>query len=118
MTQSDNVNRKFVLAKRPKGEPDDTTLRLETEDIATPGKGQMLLRNQYLSLDPYMRGRMSDALSYAAPVEIGAVMVGGTVAQVVSSDVGGFAAGDWVQAFGGWQDYALSDGTGVINMGM
>ena len=117
MTQSDSVNRKFVLAKRPKGEPDDTTLRLETEDIATPGKGQMLLRNQYLSLDPYMRGRMSDAPSYAAPVEIGAVMVGGTVAQVVSSDVGGFAAGDWVQAFGGWQDYALSDGTGAINMG-
>lgn len=117
MTQSESVNRKFVLAARPKGEPDDSTLRLETEDIATPGKGQMLLRNEYLSLDPYMRGRMSDAPSYAAPVEIGAVMVGGTVAQIVSSDVAGFAAGDWVQAFGGWQDYALSDGTGVINMG-
>ncbi|MGL1832203.1 NADP-dependent oxidoreductase [Rhodocyclaceae bacterium SMB388] len=111
------MNRKFVLAERPKGEPDDTTLRLETEDIATPGKGQMLLRNEYLSLDPYMRGRMSDAPSYAPPVEIGAVMIGGTVAQVVSSDVNGFAAGDWVQAFGGWQDYVLSDGTGVINMG-
>ena len=117
MAQSKTRNRKFVLAQRPKGEPDETTLRLETEDIATPGKGQMLLRNEYLSLDPYMRGRMSDAPSYAAPVEIGAVMVGGTVAQVVTSDVAGFAAGDWVQAFGGWQDYALSDGTGVINMG-
>ncbi len=117
MTQSKTRNRKFVLTKRPKGEPDDSTLRLETEDVPTPGKGQMLLRNEYLSLDPYMRGRMSDAPSYAAPVEIGAVMVGGTVAQVVSSDVAGFAAGDWVQAFGGWQDYALSDGTGVINMG-
>ncbi len=117
MTQSDSRNRKFVLAKRPKGEPDDNTLRLETEDLPTPGKGQMLLRNEYLSLDPYMRGRMSDAPSYAPPVEIGAVMVGGTVAQVVSSDVIGFATGDWVVAFGGWQDYALSDGTGVINMG-
>ncbi len=117
MAQSNSRNRKIVLAERPKGEPDDNTLRLETEDVPAPGKGQMLLRNEYLSLDPYMRGRMSDAPSYAAPVELGAVMVGGTVAQVVSSDVGGFAAGDWVQAFGGWQDYALSDGTGVINMG-
>jgi len=117
MTQSNTRNRKFVLAERPKGEPDDNTLRLETDDLPTPGKGQMLLRNEYLSLDPYMRGRMSDAPSYAAPVEIGDVMVGGTVAQVVSSDVDGFAEGDWVVAFGGWQDYALSDGKGVINMG-
>lgn len=117
MTQSDNTNRKFVLAKRPKGEPDGSTLRLEVEAIPTPAQGQMLLRNEFLSLDPYMRGRMSDAPSYAAPVAIGAVMVGGTVAKVVSSSVAGFAAGDWVQAFGGWQDYALSDGTGVINMG-
>ena len=77
----------------------------------------MLLRNEYLSLDPYVRGRMSDAPSYAAPVEIGDVMVGGTVAQVASSDVDGFAAGDWVVSFGGWQDQALSDGKGVINMG-
>jgi NADPH-dependent curcumin reductase len=117
MTQSSTCNRKFVLAERPKGEPDDNTLRLETEDLPTPGKGRMLLRNEYLSLDPYMRGRMSDAPSYAAPVEIGDVMVGGTVAQVVSSDVDGFAEGDWVVAFGGWQDYVLSDGKGVINMG-
>lgn len=117
MPSPDTVNRKFVLAQRPKGEPDDQTLRLETEAVPTPSHGQMLLRNEYLSLDPYMRGRMSDAPSYAAPVEIGAVMVGGTVAQVVSSDVNGFAPGDWVQAFGGWQDYALSDGKGVVNMG-
>ena len=117
MTQSSTRNRKFVLAERPKGEPDENTLRLETDDLPIPGKGQMLLRNEYLSLDPYMRGRMSDAPSYAAPVEIGGVMVGGTVAQVVRSDVDGFAEGDWVVAFGGWQDYALSDGKGVINMG-
>ena len=116
MTQSSTRNRRFVLAERPKGEPDDNTLRLETDDLPTPGEGQMLLRNEYLSLDPYMRGRMSDAPSYAAPVEIGDVMVGGTVAKVVSSDVGGFVEDDWVVAFGGWQDYALSDGGGVINM--
>lgn len=117
MPQSATRNRKFVLAERPRGEPDANTLRLETEDLPTPGKGQMLLRNEFLSLDPYMRGRMSDAPSYAAPVEIGGVMVGGTVAQVVRSDVDGFAEGDWVVAFGGWQDYAISDGSGVINMG-
>lgn len=117
MPQSSTKNRRFVLAERPKGEPDDNTLRLETEDIPTPGKAQMLLRNEYLSLDPYMRGRMSDAPSYAAPVGIGDVMVGGTVAQVMESDVDGFAEGDWVVASGGWQDYAVSDRTGVINMG-
>ncbi len=117
MTQTDDQNRKFVLAERPKGEPDNRTLRLETEERPVAGQGQMLLRNAYLSLDPYMRGRMSDAPSYAAPVEIGAVMVGGTVAEVITSNVDGFEAGDWVSAFGGWQDYAVSDGTGVINMG-
>ena len=117
MPQTDTLNRRFVLAERPKGEPTLATLRLETVPVPAPAQGQMLLRTDYLSLDPYMRGRMSDAPSYAAPVAIGAVMVGGTVAQVVSSDVAGFAAGDWVQSFVGWQDYALSDGTGVINMG-
>lgn len=117
MTQSSTKNRQFVLAERPEGEPDDKTLRLETGDLPTPGKGQMLLRNEYLSLDPYMRGRMSDAPSYAAPVKIGGVMIGGTVAKVISTDVDGFAPGDRVVAFGGWQDYAVSDGAGVINMG-
>ncbi|WP_378942495.1 NADP-dependent oxidoreductase [Paracoccus sp. R86501] len=117
MTQSKTQNRRHVLAERPKGEPTENTLRLETVDVPTPGKGQMLLRNEFLSLDPYMRGRMSDAPSYAAPVEVDQVMVGGTVSQVVTSDVDGFAEGDWVVAFGGWQDYALSDGTSVINMG-
>ncbi|WP_018697962.1 NADP-dependent oxidoreductase [Amorphus coralli] len=117
MSQSETVNRKFVLAERPKGVPTEKTLRLETEDRPEAGAGQMLLRNEFLSLDPYMRGRMSDAPSYAVPVEIGEVMVGGTVAEVVTSDVKGFEAGDRVVAFGGWQDYAVSDGTGVINMG-
>ncbi len=117
MPRSETMNRRFVLAERPVGEPDEGTLRLETVEVPVPGPGQMLLRNAYLSLDPYMRGRMSDAPSYAAPVEIGEVMIGGTVARVVRSDVDGFATGDWVQAFGGWQDYALSTGAGVINLG-
>ncbi|WP_106160241.1 NADP-dependent oxidoreductase [Hasllibacter halocynthiae] len=117
MNPSQTRNRRFVLAERPVGEPDDDTLRLEEEAVPEPGEGQMLLRNVYLSLDPYMRGRMSDAPSYAAPVEIGETMIGGTVSRVVASNLDGFEEGDWVSAFGGWQDYALSDGTGAINMG-
>ena len=113
MPQTALQNRRFVLAERPRGEPTPATLRLETEAVPAPGAGQMLLRTEYLSLDPYMRGRMSDAPSYAAPVAVGAVMEGGTVAQVVTSHVKGFTAGDWVLCFNGWQDYALSDGTGV-----
>jgi NADPH-dependent curcumin reductase CurA len=117
MPQSLTVNRRLILAARPKGEPDADTLRLESTAIPTPAPGQMLLRTEYLSLDPYMRGRMSDAPSYAAPVEVGAVMEGGTVAQVVTSHLEGYAQGDWVLCFSGWQDYALSDGTGVVALG-
>ncbi len=117
MTQSAETNRRLVLAERPKGEPDANTLRLETAPIPEPADGQMLLRTEFLSLDPYMRGRMSDAPSYAAPVEIGGVMVGGTVARVVSSKIDGFAEGDRVLSFSGWQDYALSDGAGVAKLG-
>jgi NADPH-dependent curcumin reductase CurA len=117
MPQSDKLNRRLILAERPVGEPTAATLRLETAPVPQPGPGQMLLRTVYLSLDPYMRGRMSDAPSYAASVEVGAVMVGGTVAQVVSSDVAGFQTGDWVVSYSGWQDYALSDGKGVVNLG-
>lgn len=117
MTQSNTVNRQYVLAERPKGEPDDNTLRLETAAVPEPGEGQLLLRNEYLSLDPYMRGRMSAAKSYAKPVEIGKVMLGGTISQVVTSNADGFEAGDWVVAFGGWQDYAVVGTRGVINLG-
>ena len=117
MTNIETVNRKFVLAKRPKGEPTKDTLKLVREQIPSVGNNQMLLRTEFLSLDPYMRGRMSDAPSYAAPVELGEVMVGGTVARVVSSHIEGFSAGDWVLSGNGWQDYSLSDGEGVINLG-
>ena len=115
--RSNTRNRRFVLAERPKGEPNDNTLRMEEGELPSPGEGQMLLQNEYLSLDPYMRGRMSDAPSYADPVEIGEVMVGGTVAKVKTSNVRGFVENDWVVASGGWQDYALSDGQGVLNLG-
>ncbi|MEH6648041.1 NADP-dependent oxidoreductase [Sulfitobacter sp.] len=117
MPQSMTVNRQLLLANRPKGEPDADTLRLATTPVPTPVSGQMLLRTEYLSLDPYMRGRMSDAPSYAAPVALGAVMDGGTVAQVVVSHLKGYAPGDWVLCFNGWQDFAISDGESVTILG-
>ena len=77
----------------------------------------MLLRTVYLSLDPYMRGRMSDAPSYSPPVAIGAVMVGGTVSRVEASDHADFKPGEWVLNYGGWQDFELSDGNGLVKLG-
>src|SRR3712207_2768416 len=108
-----STNRAFVLASRPEGEPTPENFRLETGPVPEPGEGEVLLRNRWLSLDPYMRGRMSTARSYVAPVEIGEVMVGGTVSEVVASNHPRFKAGDTVLSFAGWQDYALSDGTGL-----
>lgn len=92
-------------------------MTLQTEDVPSPQAGEMLLRTEFLSLDPYMRGRMSDAPSYAPPVNIGEVMVGGTVAQVEISKLDGFKKGDWVLSANGWQDYALSNGEGVTSLG-
>ncbi|MFE0753661.1 NADP-dependent oxidoreductase [Inquilinus sp. NPDC058860] len=110
---STDVNRRILLAARPVGEPKDSDFRLVEEAVPAPGPGQLLIRTLWLSLDPYMRSRMSDAKSYAAPVEIGQVMVGGAVGRVVASNHPGFAPGDIVEGRTGWQDYALSDGTGL-----
>jgi NADPH-dependent curcumin reductase len=117
MKQTTTTNRRLVLAERPEGTPTERTLRLETAEVTSPGEGEMLLRTEFLSLDPYMRGRMSDAPSYAPPVKIGEVMVGGTVAQVVDSKLDGFKKGDWVLSANGWQDYAISNGEGVTALG-
>ena len=117
MPQSSQKNRRIVLAERPKGEPDENTLRLETGDVPTAEAGQMLLRTEYLSIDPYMRGRMNDAKSYAEPVAIGEVMTGQVVAEVVDSHLDGFTPGDRVLNLSGWQDFAVSDGQGVMNLG-
>ncbi len=117
MSQTEMQNRRWVLNERPVGEPDDKTLRLETGAVAKPGPDEMLLRTVYLSLDPYMRGRMSDAPSYVPPVQIGEVMGAGTVSRVVESNLERFKPGDWVLSMNGWQDYALSDGEGVTLLG-
>lgn len=104
--------RRFVLASRPVGEPKESDFRLEEFPLPSPGAGQALLRTLWLSLDPYMRGRMSDAPSYAAPVAIGGVMEGGGVAQVLASNNPAFAKGDIVVGRTGWQTHALTDGAG------
>ena len=109
---TDTIQR-IVLASRPVGEPTIDYFRSEKLPITQPGPNQMLLRTLWLSLDPYMRGRMSDAPSYAKPVGIGDVMEGGTVSEVVSSNLTQFAKGDMVVGRTGWQTHALSDGSGL-----
>ncbi len=107
------INRRIILASRPTGMPTHEDLVLESAARPVPAAGQMLLRTIYLSLDPYMRGRMSSARSYAKPVEVGEVMIGATVSEVVESNLPEFKPGEVVLSANGWQEYALSDGRGV-----
>ncbi|GAB2645993.1 NADP-dependent oxidoreductase [Vibrio panuliri] len=115
---TDSANRRIVLASRPIGAPTPDNFRLEDAPIPSPQAGEILLRSVYLSLDPYMRGRMNDAKSYADPVALDEVMVGGTVCQVIESNHANFDKGEWVLAYTGWQDYGISNGEGLIKMGM
>jgi hypothetical protein len=108
MTQP--IHRRIVLNARPHGAPKLSDFRLEQQEVPQPSEGQVLLRTIYLSLDPYMRGRMSDAPSYAPPLNLGDVMVGGTVSRVEASRHPAFKAGDLVSSFSGWQTHELSDG--------
>src|SRR5438445_10936369 len=105
-----NQAKRVVLVSRPVGEPKASDFRIEDYALPTPGDGQVLLRTIWLSLDPYMRGRMSDGPSYAAPVPIGGVMEGGTVSEVIASNNAGFAQGDIVLSRSDWQSHAISDG--------
>lgn len=115
-TQNHRQNRQIKLASRPHGEPKAENFDLVTGDIPTPNDNEMLLRTVYLSLDPYMRGRMSAAKSYAEPLQVGDVMMGATVAQVVKSNIDKFTTGDLVVSNSGWQDYSVSDGEGVLKL--
>ncbi|WP_338590221.1 NADP-dependent oxidoreductase [Shewanella khirikhana] len=115
---TDSINRRIVLASRPVGAPTSDNFRLEALAKPEPKQGEVLLRTIYLSLDPYMRGRMSDAKSYAEPVALGEVMIGGTVCQVEVSNHPDFAVGDWVLAYNvGWQSYAVSGADGLLKLG-
>jgi NADPH-dependent curcumin reductase CurA len=110
-------NRRIVLASRPVGAPTQENFRLEQVDVPQPQEGEMLLKAIYLSLDPYMRGRMSDSESYAEPVAIDEVMVGATVCRVEQSNHAQFEEGEWVLAYTGWQDYGISNGEGLVKLG-
>ncbi len=111
--ETPKVNRRIVLAKRPQGEPTPADFRLEEVSIPALKDGEMLLRTVYLSLDPYMRGRMSEAASYAASTELDQVMIGGTVSRVVASRNARFKEGDLVNSFSGWQEFQVSTGMGI-----
>jgi hypothetical protein len=113
MSQSQNVNRRILLNARPVGAPTASDFRLVHGPVPEPEIGQLLLRALYLSLDPGMRGRMSDGPSHAPPVALGEVMVGQTVSKVEASRHPDFRVGDLVLGPMGWQDYALSDGAGL-----
>jgi NADPH-dependent curcumin reductase CurA len=108
--------KRIVLASRPTGEPKASNFRIEDYAVPTPGERQVLLRTIWLSLDPYMRGRMSEGPSYAAPVPVGGVMEAGTVCEVIASNNPAFARGDIVLARAGWQTHALSDGKGLTKI--
>jgi len=106
MPQNDQV----ILAERPPGMPDETNLVLQAGPMPEAAAGEVVLKTLYLSLDPYMRGRMNSGASYASPVEVGQVMQGATVSEVVESRFDGLAPGDIVLGYGGWQRYAAAPG--------
>ncbi|WP_434044264.1 MULTISPECIES: NADP-dependent oxidoreductase [Sorangium] len=118
MPQREPVNRRIVLAARPRGLPTPQDFRLDEAAVPTPGDGQVLLRTLYLSLDPYMRQVMDEIPpAYAPSVRLGEPMVGGTVNRVVASRHPRFRAGDLVLGNAGWQDHALSDGQDLVQLG-
>ena len=109
-------NLQILLANRPTGWVAESDFRLAEGPIPKPGPGQMLVKVRWLSLDPYMRGRMSTGKSYAKPLEIGDVMTGGTVGEVIESGNGKFKPGDYIVGPLGWQQYAVSDGEGLTKV--
>ena len=106
-------NIQVLLARRPKGAPTEADFRIVETPVPTPAPGTVLVQNLYLSLDPYMRGRMNDAKSYIPPVEIDAVMGGGTVGRVVQSDVPNLPEGTIVEGLLGWQVFATAKPKGL-----
>ena len=104
------INKQILLVSRPKGEAGADNFKLVETPVPELKEGQVLVRNHYLSLDPYMRGRMNDAKSYAKPQPLNEVMGGGTAGEVVASKNAKFKPGDQVVGMGGWQQYAIVDG--------
>jgi NADPH-dependent curcumin reductase CurA len=106
--------RRIILASRPTGAASTSNFRMEEVQTPTLQPGEMLVRNEWLSLDPYMRGRMNEGRSYAKPQVLGELMQGGTAGTVVESRHPQFKVGEKVVAYLGWQEYGVSDGTGVM----
>lgn len=110
------TNRRIVLASRPNGPVAPENFRLETVPLPPLADGQLLVRNQWLSLDPYMRGRMNEGRSYAAAQRLDETMVGGTAGEVIESHHPKFAVGDHVVGYLGWQEYGISDGSQLMKV--
>jgi len=110
------TNRQFVLAQRPDGVPSDDTFDLVETDVPAPGPREVLVRTRYLSVDPYMRGRMRARESYAEPWVVGAVLRGGVVGEVVESNHPAYAPGDAVTGNLEWADYAVADGDALVRV--
>ncbi|MCH8203793.1 MAG: NADP-dependent oxidoreductase [Candidatus Hydrogenedentes bacterium] len=108
------VNRVYTLAARPVGFPKETDFKLTEQPKPAPGDGEFLIRTRFVSVDPYMRGRMNEARGYADPFEIGKTIYGGAVGEIVESNNDNFKVGGFVHGMWGWQDYAVSDGKGVF----
>jgi NADPH-dependent curcumin reductase len=113
MTAFPKSYRRVVLVRRPPGEPAESDFRIEDTPMPEPKHGEVLVKAAYLSLDPYQRGRMREAASYAAAVGLGEVMTGGVVGEVVASHHAGFKAGDTVEGSLGWQEYAVAAGAAL-----
>jgi NADPH-dependent curcumin reductase CurA len=109
-------NQRVLLAARPVGAPKESDFRFDETELSDPKDGEIVIKNLYLSLDPYMRGRMNDAKSYAASVDLGAVMIGGTVGEVLASKNERFKPGDLVVGVGRWQTHYVSDGAGLMKV--
>ena len=110
------TNLQILLRRRPKGEPVAEDFEIVETPVPEPKEGEVLVRHRFLSLDPYMRGRMADAKSYAKPVELGAVMEGRTAGEVVASKAAGFAPGDTVAGGFGWQRFSCVKGAGLMKI--
>ena len=107
------TSREFRLASRPNGLPTDANFEFVTVDVGAPGDGQILVKNEVLSVDPYMRARMNDAKSYVPPFQVGAALEGGAVGRVLASNATGFAVGDLVMSMFGWREYFVSGTKGI-----
>lgn len=109
-------NRMVLLARRPRGWPDESTFELAEEPVPEPGPGEVLVRNVYMSVDPYMRGRMNDVRSYTPPFEVGKPLEGGAIGRIEVSNHDDFQAGDYVQSNLGWREWFVSNGAGLTRL--